>query len=219
MTNPNPSLGKFFKVIVRSQSYLNLIYLLAAFPLGVLYFVFLVSGLSTGISLAIIWIGIPILVLVGAAWWLLASFERSLAIYMLKEDVPAMTPPFENGSDIWTRFKVHFTNPVTWKSLLYLFLKFPLGIVTLVIVVVLLTTTIAFLTMPFTYQSLDGFQIGLFFTPDQPLWRIDSLSDALLAAAIGLILWPVTLHITNGLAWIHAKFARLMLSIYPQEAF
>jgi hypothetical protein len=217
MNNRNQPLSRFFKVIARGQSYLNLIYLLAAFPLGVFYFVFLISGLSTGISLAIIWIGIPILLLVGATWWLLGRFERSMAIYILKEDVPAMAPPTREGADIWSRFKGYIVNPVTWKSLLYLFLKFPLGIATLVIVVTLVSLTLAFLTMPFTYQFMGNFDIGLFSTPDQPLWVIDSLSDALLAMAIGLLMWPVALHVTNGLAWVHAKLARLMLSVHPWE--
>jgi hypothetical protein len=48
--------------------------------------------------------------------------------------------------------------------------------------------------------------------------HIDTLKDALLGALIGLMLWPVTLHITNGLVWVHAKFARVMLSDDPMES-
>ena len=36
----------FFGVIVDPQSYLNIVYLLVAFPLGTFYFVFLITGLS-----------------------------------------------------------------------------------------------------------------------------------------------------------------------------
>lgn len=215
MKNPIQTLGRFFKVISSGQAYLNLVYLLASFPLGVFYFVFLVSGLSTGISLAIIWIGIPILFLVGVIWWLLASFERSLAITILKEDIPTMMTLSKTEVNIWTRVIEYIVNPVTWKSLLFLFLKFPLGMATFVIAVTLVSLTLSFLTMPFTFQFSDVFQIGLFTTPDQPLWIIDSLNDALLAVVIGLVLWPLTLHITNGMAWAHAKLARIMLSVNP----
>jgi hypothetical protein len=195
-------------------AYLNLFYLLAAFPLGVIYFTFLVSGLSLGISLSIIWVGIPILLLMGAAWWALASFERYMVIHVLKEEISAMARPTNEGDDIWSRFKAYFTNPVTWKGLLYLFVKFPLGIATFVVLITIVSLTLAFLTMPLTYQSLNYFQ-GISFGPGLPIWQIDSLGDALLAALIGLMLWPVTLHITNGLAWVHAKFAKMMLSINP----
>lgn len=219
MNNPTQTALRFFKVIVSGQAYLNLFYLLVAFPLGVLYFAFLVSGLSAGISLSIIWVGIPILLLVGVGWWVLASFERFMAIHWLKEDVPAMALPSNEGADIWTRFKEFFTNPVTWKSPLYLFLKFPLGIATFVILITLLSLTVAFLSMPLTYEFLPEFQVGVFFDSSLPAWHIDSMGDALLGFLLGLMLWPVTLHVTNGLAWVHAKFAKVMLSVDPTESF
>jgi hypothetical protein len=219
MNHPTQTAFRFFKVIVSGQAYLNLFYLLAAFPLGVFYFAFLISGLSAGISLSIIWVGIPILLLVGVGWWALASLERFMAIHWLKEDVPAMALPSTEDADVWTRFKEFFTNPVTWKSPLYLLLKFPLGIATFVILITLTSLTLAFLTMPFTYEFLPEFQVGIFLDPGLSTWRIDSISDALLGALIGLMLWPVTLHVTNGLAWVHAKFAKVMLSVDPMGDF
>jgi len=122
MNDSSLTVTRFFRVIGSRQAYINLLYLLATFPLGIFYFVFLVFGISLGVSLSIIWVGIPILVLVGAGWWMLAHFERYLAIHLLKEKVPEMTQPSNQSPDIWVRFKEYFTNPVTWKSLLYLFL-------------------------------------------------------------------------------------------------
>ena len=215
MGKSNQSAGQLLKVIFNRQAYQNLIYLGAAFPLGVFYFVFLVSGISLGISTLIIWLGIPILLLVGFGWWFMASFERFMAIHLLNEDIPEMVQQSNESPDIWTRFKVYFTNPVTWKSLLYLLLKFPLGMATFVILITLVSLTLAFLSMPLTYESLPAFQAGISIGMGLPVWHIDSLGDALLCVVIGLLLWPVTLHITNGLAWVHAKFARLMLSVNP----
>jgi len=213
MNNPAKWIIRYFQVMVSGQAYLNLFYLLAAFPLGVIYFVFLVSGLAAGISLSIIWVGIPILLLVGVGWWAMAGFERLIAIHWLKEDIPAMVLPSHTSTDLWTRFKELLTNPVTWKSPVYLFLKFPLGVATFVIQITLTSLTLAFLTMPLVYEFLPDFHMGVFFDPSLPGWRIDSLSDASLGVMIGLMLWPITLHITNGLAWVHAKFARVMLSL------
>lgn len=214
MINPVQTTYRFFKVIVSGQAYLNLLYLLAAFPLGVFYFVFLVSGLSAGISLSIVWVGIPLLLVVGVGWWVLAGFERFIAIHWLKEDVPAMALPPGAGKDIWARFKEYFTNPVTWKSPVYLFLKFPLGTATFVLLVTLVSLTLAFLTLPWTYELLE-FQVSGFFSPGPVAWQIDSMGEALLGSLIGLLLWPVTMQVANGLAWVHAKFARVMLSVDP----
>jgi hypothetical protein len=116
---------------------------------------------------------------------MLARFERSLVITILKEDIPTMVPAAMNGTSFWSRIREYIVNPVTWKSLLYLFLKFPLGIATFVILVMLVSLTLSFLIMPIIFYYSGNFQIFIL---------------------------PVTLHITNGLAWIHAKFARMMLS-------
>ena len=215
MDESNLTIGQFFRVVYSRQAYLNLLYLLAAFPLGVLYFIYLVTGLSLGISLSIIWVGIPLLWLVGVGWWALARFERYMAVHLLDEDVPAMILPSNQEDNLWYRFKEHFAHPVTWKSLLYLFVKFPLGMATFVILVTVVSLTLAFLSMPFTYKTVQFFQ-DVSFGSGLPVWQIDSFGDALLGLLIGLILWPLTLQITNKLTWIHSKFAKAMLSIDPK---
>lgn len=219
MNNPIQNAGRFFKVVVSKQAYVNLLYLLAAFPLGIFYFVFLISGLSTGISLVIIWVGIPILLLVGITWWGLANLERYMAVHLLKETIPAMTTPSNDDSEVRERIEEHFTNPVAWKSLLYLFLKFPLGIFTFTVLAVIVSLTLALLAMPFLYDLMQYSRAGIYLGADLPFWRIDSMVDALICAIFGLMLWPVTLNVTNGLAWLHAKFARVMLSNDPIGGF
>lgn len=43
------ALIKFFGVAVQGRTYLNMLYLLLSFPLGLSYFVILVTGLALGI--------------------------------------------------------------------------------------------------------------------------------------------------------------------------
>jgi hypothetical protein len=215
MANINQPFGRFFKAVIEGQTYLNLLYLGAAFPLGVFYFVFLVSGISLGVSLSIIWVGLPILLLMGGAWWALASFERHMAVNLLKEDIPHMSHSHSHDTDIWQGFKQYFSNPATWKGLLYLLLKFPLGLATFVVLMTLIPLTVAFLSMPFTYETVQFFQIDLTFGSGLPVWVIDSMGEALLGALTGLMLLPITLNITNVLTRVHAKFARIMLSLDP----
>ena len=133
--------ARFFRVVAEPQAYLNLLYLLAAFPLGLAYFVLLVTGLSSGISLLIVWVGIPILLLMGVITWVLAGFERLMAIHWLKESVPARATRTAARTDIWTRLKQHVADPVTWKGLLYLLMKLPLGTAAFVVLTTLLALT------------------------------------------------------------------------------
>ena len=74
-------------VAVDPRSYVNIFYILLSFPLGIFYFIFLVTCVSLGVGLAVIWVGIPILLLVLGGSWLLCKFERALAIFLLDESI------------------------------------------------------------------------------------------------------------------------------------
>lgn len=203
---------RFFGVIARSSTYLNLLYLLLAFPLGLFYFVFLIVGFSLGLSLLIILVGIFILLIVFAGWIAFAAFERQLAIWLLREEIHPLTPArLRDGAAestvSWDGFIAYLSNPATWTSLVYLFARFPLGIISFVALVTATALTGAFLTAPLTYTVV---QPQVWFTWNS-VWVIDTLGDALLAFLIGIPLLFTSLHVLNGVAWVSGKFARVML--------
>ena len=74
-------------MIGERQTYLNMIYLLISFPLGIAYFVFLVTGISLGLGLVITLIGIPLLVLMTFLWYWVGIFERELSSHILGIDI------------------------------------------------------------------------------------------------------------------------------------
>jgi hypothetical protein len=208
-TAPNP-LARFFGVFIQGQTYLNMLYLLLAFPLGLFYFIFLVVGLATGLALVIVWVGLLLLALVIAGWWAFAVFERQLAIWLLNVDIPPMSRQEPRQPGTWPTIVAYLKNPVTWKSLVYLFVKFPLGLLSFIILVTFGAITLALLTAPVTYQFMP---IQVWFT-DTLYWQIDTLGWAVLAFFIGVGLMFVSMHLFNGLAWLSGCFARLMLGNY-----
>ncbi|HAL48267.1 MAG TPA: hypothetical protein DCP37_10990 [Dehalococcoidia bacterium] len=148
-------------VVAAPQSYVNILYLLLAFPLGTAYFVLLVTGISVGAGMVIMWVGVPILVLVFAASWALCEFERILAVFALHEDIPRtrFTSASVHADDAlstaerlfvgtWRRFKAHLTNRLTWTGMLYLFLRFPLGVATFTVAVVLISVSMSLAVAP-----------------------------------------------------------------------
>lgn len=205
MNSSSSFLKRYIGVVAHEKTYLNLIYLLLAFPLSVVYFVFLVTGLSVGIGTLIIWIGIPVLLAVLAASWGLAFIERMLAEVLLREDLPPRSREEDADQSAWERLKTHLGYSVTWTSLVYLFLKFPLATIFFVITVTLVATSVAMLVMPFTYKLMNY--------PDWwGIWQIDSLGEALIATVLALVVvGPISLHITNFLARVSGAFARVML--------
>ena len=202
MVEQRSALVDFVNVAFRKQTYMNVLYLLFTFPLGTAYFVFLVSGLSLGFSLMTIWVGIPLLILIFLAWWEIASFERQLAIWLLGVDIPPMSGSSDVNADLVGKGITRLKNPVTWKSLLYLFLKFPMGIMSLIITVVLISLTLSMLLSPLLYR-FHSMSFGIF--------QVDSLGESLLTAVLGVLVGLISLHLMNLLAEIAGNLAVLML--------
>ena len=197
------NLANHFAVLREKQTWLNLAYLLLAFPLGIAYFVISVTGLSLGVGLMIIWVGFFILLALFAGWWGMAMFERQLAIHMLGAKIPPMAAAAgDPDGTLFEKAKSHFTNPVTWKSAFYLLVKFPVGIVSFVVAVTAVSLIGGLVFAPFAYANNT---ISIFS------WQIDSLGEALLATVLGLAAAPYAFIVTNWVAGISARIAETML--------
>lgn len=212
-------MGNLLSVIVRPQTYINILYLLISFPLGIAYFVFLVTGLSLGFGLLIIWVGVPVLALVLAGSWVFCRFEQETANLLLKLDIPkfrsSLTVDPLSGSEAtlsaterlftrtWRQTKAHLSSRLTWTGMLYLFLKFPMGIASFVIVVTLVSVAVALLGAPFYYWVDDGIDFGI--------WQVDELPEALLLTLAGIPATFIALHLINGAAYVSGRLARVML--------
>jgi hypothetical protein len=206
MAKRNP-FSRFFGVWLRGQTYLNLIYLILAFPLGLAYFIFFAVGIPLGLGLSIVLVGFAILAFVALGWWVFASFERLLAIWLLRVPIAPMDKPGAEPVGIWERFTTLLTNPVTWKSLLYLAVKLPLGILSFILLVLLGGISLALLVSPLTFFWLP---ITIEFT-GQSSWVLDTALEALVGFLLGALLATISLHVFNYLAYISALWAQLML--------
>ncbi len=217
MNTFSKSLITFFGAPLRGQTYLNMLYLFLAFPLGLIYFIFLVTGLSLGVGLAIVWVGLLVLLGVFAIWYGMLAFERVMAIGLLREQIPPMAPPAAPESGIWQQFTAALRNPVTWKGLLYLVLKFPLGVLSFIVLVSFLSTGLSLLLAPAYYSYLPpAMEMTINGTYFNPVWVLDTLQEAIIAAVAGIFVLLIGLQAFNGLAWVSGKFARVMLGNFSQ---
>jgi len=193
----------FFGVVADPQSYLNIFYLLLAFPLGIIYFVFLVTGLSLGFGMIITLAGIPILLLVLGGSWVMCEFERRITIALLKEDIPPPSGrPVSEG--LWPRLKAHLSDRVTWTGMLYLLLKFPLGIATFTIAVTVIAVTLGLLTAPaWMWTSNPVTWNG---------WSFDPFPWSWICTLVGIPMVFISLHLMNGVAVASGRLARVTLT-------
>jgi hypothetical protein len=205
MARFSDALRHFIGAPFRPRTYGNLLYLLLALPLGVAYFVFLSVGLTAGFGLTLIWIGIPLLALVFAGTWAFAAFERQAAIHLLGAAVPPMAPPpTGEARTAWQRAGDFFANPVTWKGMGFLLLKFPLGVVSFVATVVLLSVSGALVLAPL-FWDLEGLSI------DTVVFRVDSPGGAWACSLLGVGLIFLSLNLLNALGSVWRGTATLLL--------
>lgn len=195
------------------QALLITLYLLLSFPLGLFYFVYLVCGISIGISTLIIWIGVPITLLTVIGWRYLAAFERSMAMEWLHVTIRPMSYPRQIPKTWWERSRDWLTDSMTWKSLAYLFIKFPLGILSFVLTICMFALSISISLVIFivTLTITPFLYLGLLCA--RGLDEIAIIEKVLRLSLQGFGLVPLSLYVLYGLAFISGELARVMLGM------
>ena len=196
-------LAGFFGVVLEPRTYLNLLYILLAFPLGVAYFVHLTVGFSVGLGLAIIWVGLPILALMILTVYGLAGLERQLAVHLLGVAVGPLRQKPESEESAWIWLKAVFSAPGTWKGLIFLALKFPLGLATWIPTIVLLAVSVALVFAPLIH--LLGGEVSFGY------WYANSWLDVFLCSIAGFFAVLISLHVVNGMGFVWAALSQALL--------
>lgn len=212
------------KVATRRQTYYNLAYLITAFPLGLLYFPCLVICFSVGVGTSIAGVGVLLLIAALLAVWGFATFERELAMWWLDVRIAPMATPAPTDATLWNRFRRLIRNPVMWKSLVYLLLKFLFGVFSFTSVVIVFAFSVSLILSPIEYLS--GLALALQNSPAiHPTLGIESgidftrldfplvLAATVVLSMLGVLLLMSALHAFNGLAFAWGQFARLMLGM------
>ena len=190
--------------IFQGSTYRHLVYLALAFPLGLMYFIFLVTGVSVGFGLVVVWVGIPILLGMVLAWRGIGTFERGLHRMLLDADIAEPPTRFLGEGTLWERIKGLLQDSGTWRTLLWLFLRFPSGIFTFVVLVTLPIVALAMIVAPVTLP-LDLTNWNVEVDPDWFTingWSPDG-GDAWWMVPIGVLGLIIFFHVVNGLAWLY----------------
>jgi hypothetical protein len=196
----------FFSVLGEAQTYLNIVYILVAFPLSIVYFSLILTGLSLSVGLLVIAVGFfifigTLLMLRGFRW-----FDIQLTRVFLGLTIPIQKE--ENHANGFSGFlKQLFGTPATWKAFVhYLVVKFPLDIVVWSISISFLATTLDLLLAPALHQYW-------WFNDDGVnRWLLDLFGDVYILPFLGIIWGMISLHVIRGLAWVCREINQVMLS-------
>ena len=198
---PPSAVDRIFGAVVEAQTWKNVLYLFLSFPLGIVYFVMTVTGISVGAGLAVIAVGIPILVFTLMVAGLFARLERTLLRALLGAQIRPPRP-FSAPPGIIASLKAYLGRAETWKAVIYSLVHLPFAVIAFTLVVsfipagaVLLLTPLAYTLVPFEICDL----------------RVTTLDQAVLCSSMGAILLLIGLHLMNGWALVWKRVGGALL--------
>ena len=202
--------GRLFQPIISPRTYLRAIHLFAMFPLGIIYFVSLVTAFVVGGVL--IWTIVGPVVLLATLYlsrWagdIEAWLVRHIAPLELRRPPTAIDRGLSFRSQVWTRL----IDPTTWTGVVYLFAPFPIGVAAFVGLVVIGAVSGSFIAAPLLLQvGVDDIDLG-FTVLDRP-------SEAIVLVPIGVLGLFAGIHIVSIASALHAWWARFMLGSRAQR--
>jgi hypothetical protein len=215
------ALRAVFGVPFRRRTYGNLAYLALQFPLGLAYFTTLVTLLAFGVGLSVVLVGVPLLLGTLVLVTGVVRVEGVLADLLLSADVETRAVGLDRSDGVLAYAKDLALDVGTYVGLAFLLAKLFVGIVTFTLLTFFTSLTGALLAAPFLYDSPGSYRFfydtTLTFAPEirfvQDLWsvtfapvvtisewNVDTLGEALVVAAFGLVVLVVSLHVLNAVA-------------------
>ncbi|HLO27695.1 MAG TPA: sensor domain-containing protein [Anaerolineales bacterium] len=203
---PNSFWSGVFNVYIDPRTWGSLLFMFITFVTGIIYFTWVVTGVSLSIGLMILIIGVPIAILFLLSVQGLALLEGRLVEALLGERMPRRPLFAQPGLKWFERLRALVTDKHTWLSMLYMLLQMPLGIVYFTLNTVLILTAVGFLLSPLRWVLLNNpnirIQLDLIYLPDWVLY---------LLPIGGFILLTLTMHLVRVTGWLHGRYAKWML--------
>jgi signal transduction histidine kinase len=198
-----------FRPFTDSRIYLQTADLGLDLLFGVMWFTLFTTLLSVGFSLLITLIGLPILTLTMIAARYAGDIERWRVRVFLGTQIetPVRRPPKNDG---WfAQLIAPFRDTSTYRDTLYVWLVQPIiGLVNFVLAVVAWSVPLWLMTLPLYALASESAAPDIGFGDG----KLDSVPEVLVAAAVGLVLLPLTPWVIRGLAVADAAVARALLS-------
>lgn len=200
------ALARFFSIYADPRAWGALMYMLFALVTGIVYFTWTITGISTGLGMIFLIIGIPIIILFLYSIRGIAFVEGRIVEALLGERMPRRSRYTNTNVTIWERIKNLLKDRTTWIGMLYMILQLPLGIIYFTAIVTLVAVSVGLVFAPIM-QFLMEYNIVYFggegYGP--PTWTLPFVSLG------GLILITTTMHLVKFVGKLHGKWAKLML--------
>jgi len=206
-----------------SETYRNLAYLLARFPLGIVYFTTFVTGLAVGLSLVPLVVGVPILAGTLALGGYVGVFEAWL-LRQFRDSTVTHDPAPLGELPAVEYLKTVATEPRNYLLVAFALASFVVGTGLFVAITVVFTLAVALVVAPLVYwipgveydvTGVETVELGPASVDTTALVGvgIDTLPEALLASLLGVVVCLVGLHAVNVTATLLAGATERLLRV------
>lgn len=203
----------------------SFVFLMLSFPLGLLYFLVVVIGLSVGLGTIVIWIGLPILFITLLCIRGMAEIERRMVSSLLRMPMNYQWHgQLQPGRGFLRRFGSVLRDPYTWTSTIYMLLKLPLGIISFTLTLTFSVLSASLILLPLAYLinlfvnlillkngiQNDGMLIP-YFIEVHGSFDPGMFARSFVGVPLGIVFWIITRYIFNGLAAFSGELAKALL--------
>jgi uncharacterized membrane protein len=203
--------SKFFGIFLDPRAYTSLFFMLLSLATGVIYFTFVVVGVSLSAGLSVLIVGLPLFLLFIGIARVISLAEGRLIEATTGDRMPRRPQHPGPPLGFWARIGHMLADRRTWSTLAYLFLMLPIGIVYFIIATVGLTLSLTLILAPLV-ELTDRAE---WWGPHghvhlSPAWLASAWAYPFLLAA-GILLLTVLLHVARGIGRLHAAYAKALL--------
>ncbi len=197
---------RFLGVYDDPKAWGALLYMLISLITGVVYFTWVVTGLSLSLSLAIFIFGLLFAVFFTVSLRGLALLEGRIVEGLLGVRMPRRSLFFQKGTTWFDRLKNNLTDKHIWLALVYFFLQMPLGVIYFSLIVTLFSLSISLMAAPLVQSFIDfpmlSFGAARYYLPawSTPLFLL-----------VGFLIWTLTMHLGKLIGGLHGRYAKMFL--------
>jgi uncharacterized membrane protein len=197
---------RFWTVFAEPAAWGALLYSILALITGILYFTWVVTGISVSAGLLVLIIGLPI-----AGFFLLsvrgiALVEGRMVEALLGVRMPRRARYAERNVGIWQRFKNMLGDERTWFSIIYMILQLPLGVLYFSLLISLISVALWTIAWPVISICIGQ---PLFMTANHAYYATGWLIPIVIIA--GLVILTATLHLAKAIGRGHGALAKALL--------
>lgn len=199
------SIAAVFGPVRSRRTYANLVYLVLAVPLTMVYWSLFGFGMLFGTLLSVVLVGVLILAVMLLMVRALAGLERWLANALLAVSLEAPNDLTDSGEAGGLRGYVDAAS--TWRGFGFLLLKMFLGIVGVMLAYgliqgVTLLSAVVRRPLDISFGEVNG---------EPVVWTVETVPETALAMGAGAGLVLFVLHLANGFGYVAERMALALL--------